>query len=675
MKLGFYPKLAADSIKKNKKLYLPYILTCCGISAMQYIMFYLSYYTENSGMTGGRIITTTLNYGIIVIVIFSIIFLNYSNSFLLRRRQKEFGIYNILGMSKKNITHIYLWENIIIYLISTVSGITMGIAFSKLAELLLARLIKDNISYDFTINKDLILVCAAVSAFVFLLLFVRGIIALWKLNTLSLMKSENFGEKPPKANYLIAVIGVLMLCVAYYIALTTEKPLDALVMFFVAVILVVIGTYMIFIAGSVTMCKILQKNQKYYYQKDHFVAVSSMAYRMKRNGAGLASVCILITMVLVMMFGAGSLYIGAEDSLHTTYPRDFTFVMYAGGDQETANENFNVFCNDIDEFFINHNDNREDIQKYTYAHYNMNVTDNVFDRGFDKPADKYAEVYFISLADYNKYCGENKVLEDNQVLINTIYTQYSHSNLIIGGESYDIREFVPTDDLFPNRDKAYLTPKIYIIANDINKIISGFDNEITHHTKFIYRFNSSLSQDKQCRMFNDLYNNMVANNNRGKYGSGTSWAIESLAFDRADFYGIYGGIFFLGIILSALFLVATVLIIYFKQIAEGYEDESRFTVMKKIGMTNREIQKNVNSQMKTVFILPLAFAILHLCFAAPIIMRMLTLFSVENTSLILITMAVIVAIFRVFYITVYKITSNVYFEIVSKSNIKKYGSN
>ena len=675
MKLGFYPKLAADSIKKNKKLYLPYILTCCGISAMQYIMFYLSYYTENSGMTGGRIITTTLNYGIIVIVIFSIIFLNYSNSFLLRRRQKEFGIYNILGMSKKNITHIYLWENIIIYLISTVSGITMGIAFSKLAELLLARLIKDNISYDFTINKDLILVCAAVSAFVFLLLFVRGIIALWKLNTLSLMKSENFGEKPPKANYLIAVIGVLMLCVAYYIALTTEKPLDALVMFFVAVILVVIGTYMIFIAGSVTMCKILQKNQKYYYQKDHFVAVSSMAYRMKRNGAGLASVCILITMVLVMMFGAGSLYIGAEDSLHTTYPRDFTFVMYAGGDQETANENFNVFCNDIDEFFINHNDNREDIQKYTYAHYNMNVTDNVFDRGFDKPADKYAEVYFISLADYNKYCGENKVLEDNRVLINTIYTQYSYSNLIIGGESYDIREFVPTDDLFPNRDKAYLTPKIYIIANDINKIISGFDNEITHHTKHIYRFNSSLSQDKQCRMFNDLYNNMVANNNRGKYGSGTSWAIESLAFDRADFYGIYGGIFFLGIILSALFLVATVLIIYFKQIAEGYEDESRFTVMKKIGMTNREIQKNVNSQMKTVFILPLAFAILHLCFAAPIIMRMLTLFSVENTSLILITMAVIVAIFRVFYITVYKITSNVYFEIVSKSNIKKYGSN
>ena len=669
MKLGFYPKLAADSIKKNKKLYLPYILTCCGISAMQYIMFYLSYYTENSGMTGGRIITTTLNYGIIVIVIFSIIFLNYSNSFLLRRRQKEFGIYNILGMSKKNITHIYLWENIIIYLISTVSGITIGIAFSKLAELLLARLIKDNISYDFTINKDLILVCAVVSAFVFLLLFVRGIIALWKLNTLSLMKSENFGEKPPKANYLIAVIGVLMLCVAYYIALTTEKPLDALMMFFVAVILVVIGTYMIFIAGSVTMCKILQKNPKYYYQKDHFVAVSSMAYRMKRNGAGLASVCILITMVLVMMFGAGSLYIGAEDSLHTTYPRDFTFVMYAGGDQETANENFNVFCNDIDEFFINHNDNRKDIQKYTYAHYNMNVTDNVFDRGFDKTADKYAEVYFISLADYNKYCGENKVLEDNQVLINTIYTQYSHSNLIIGGESYVIREFVPTDDLFPNRDKAYLTPKIYIIANDINKIISGFDNEITHHTKHIYRFNSSLSQDKQCRMFNDLYNNMVANNNRGKYGSGTHWAIESLAFDRADFYGIYGGIFFLGIILSALFLVATVLIIYFKQIAEGYEDESRFTVMKKIGMTNREIQKNVNSQMKTVFILPLAFAILHLCFAAPIIMRMLTLFSVENTSLILITMAVIVAIFRVFYITVYKITSNVYYEIVSKSKV------
>lgn len=669
MKLGFYPKLAADSIKKNKKLYLPYILTCCGISAMQYIMFYLSYYTENSGMTGGRIITTTLNYGIIIIVIFSIIFLNYSNSFLLRRRQKEFGIYNILGMSKKNITHIYLWENIIIYLISTVSGITMGIAFSKLAELLLARLIKDNISYDFTINKDLILVCAAVSAFVFLLLFVRGIIALWKLNTLSLMKSENFGEKPPKANYLIAVIGVLMLCVAYYIALTTEKPLDALMMFFVAVILVVIGTYMIFIAGSVTMCKILQKNHKYYYQKDHFVAVSSMAYRMKRNGAGLASVCILITMVLVMMFGAGSLYIGAEDSLHTTYPRDFTFVMYADGDGDTAKENFNVFCNDIDEFFINHNDNREDIQKYTYAHYNMNVTDNVFDRGFDKTAEEYAEVYFISLADYNKYCGENKVIDDNQVLMHTIYTQYSYSNLIIGGESYDIREFVPTDNLFTNRDKAYLTPKIYIIANDINKIISGFDNEITHHTKHIYRFNSSLSQDKQCRLFDDLYNNMVANNNRGKYGSGTSWAIESLAYDRADFYSIYGGIFFLGIILSALFLVATVLIIYFKQIAEGYEDESRFAVMKKIGMTNREIQKNVNSQMKTVFILPLAFAILHLCFAAPIIMRMLTLFSVENTSLILITMAVIVAIFRVFYMTVYKITSNVYFEIVSKSNI------
>ena len=315
MKRGFYLRLALDGMRKNKRLYIPYLLTCAGMVMMFYILCGLAFSPVIESIRGGDSITMVLFLGTFVVGFFALLFLFYTNAFLIRRRNKEFGLYNILGMNKRNISRILLWETIVSALFSLIAGLAGGLLFSKLAELFLIRMAGAEVGYDLRIEPLSIIAAVVFFGAIFTLILIVSLARIRLSKPLDLLKSEAAGEKPPKANWLLAVAGVIILGIAYYLAVSIQSPMAAFEVFFLAVLLVIAATYLLFIAGSVALCRLLQKNKKYYYRPDHFVSVSSMAFRMKRNGAGLASICILATMVLVMLSSTGCLYFGGGNAI------------------------------------------------------------------------------------------------------------------------------------------------------------------------------------------------------------------------------------------------------------------------------------------------------------------------------------------------------------------------
>ena len=333
MRGGFYIKLAVSGLGKNKKLYLPYILTCICMVMMFYIIVFLAGSSGIRKLPGGDSLQTMLGLGVFVIAIFSLIFLYYTNSFLIRRRQKEFGLYHILGMGKRSLVKILIWENILSGGASILLGLLCGVLFSRLAELAAAKIVSGKIGFGFTIEPRAFIWTVGLFAAIFFLIMLRMLVHIYRSRPVEMLRSENVGEKPPKANWILAAAGLLILAGAYYLAVTIEDPLTALMLFFVAVVMVIIATYLLFVAGSVALCRLLQKNKKYYYRTKHFVSLSSMVYRMKRNGAGLASICILSTMVLVTVSSTVCLYASTENSLNRRYPRNITAEIYSMDEQ------------------------------------------------------------------------------------------------------------------------------------------------------------------------------------------------------------------------------------------------------------------------------------------------------------------------------------------------------
>lgn len=679
MKIDFYPRLAWDGIRKNKRLYLPYILTCAGMVMMFYIIHHLAAMPALDGMAGGSATKLTLGFGVWVIAVFALIFLTYTNSFLMRRRQKEFGLYNILGMGKKNLGMVYIWETVIVFVISMISGLVCGIGLSKMAELGLVRMLYGEITYDFTISSEVILDTFLVFGVIFVFLFLKGMLTLWRLNAVSLLKSENTGEKPPRANYLLGLGGILILAAAYYIAVSIQSPLLALSWFIIAVIMVIIATYLLFVAGSVMMCRILQKNQKYYYQKNHFVAVSSMVYRMKRNGAGLASICILSTMVLVMMLGAGSLYFGAEDSLKTRYPREISvsvdFVSFEEDHVYTSEKEEHLLA-EIDQILDDNDVTPQNKECYLSSSIvgmigngKLIANPEIVNTANVDTMEKVTQVYFVPLSEYNECMDTKETLGEGEVLIHCVRRSYDDPEIhLADGTVLTVKKQV--DAMMGSGDAAMdIIPSVFVVVNDLEAISDSINSEFTNEDYYCrpelhYGFDTGLEAEEEIRLAEEIRTHVRELDVTGE-GGFYSYGVECREAEREDFYGTYGGIFYLGVILSIVFILATVLIIYYKQVTEGYEDESRFAIMQKVGMTKEDIRKNINSQMLTVFFLPLAAAVLHLSFAFPMVQKLLALFNLRNVSLMILIMAISVLVFGVFYGIIYKVTSNAYYSIVS----------
>lgn len=678
MKRGFYEKLAYTGIKKNKKLYIPYILTCIGMVMMTYIISFLTYSETIKSMPGGNTIQGFLGMGFGVMSVFSLIFLFYTNSFLLRRRKKEFGLYNILGMGKKNLAVVLMWESLFIAGISIVCGIFSGIVFSKLAELCLIKMLQGTAEFGMTVKFSSIWQTALLFAGIFLLIFINTLRQIHLTNPIELLHSENAGEKPPKANWLLALAGAVILGGAYYLAVTIEDPVTALTWFFVAVVMVIIATYLLFVAGSVVLCKILQKNKKYYYKTNHFVSVSSMIYRMKRNGAGLASICILCTMVLVMVSSTVCLYSGTEDSLRTRYPRHINIQANVSDYSEIGPERLDKIRSVAAEETAKQGAEPKNVLDYRVAAVaGYDVADGVIDvdvNNFTQLSDVW-QIFIVPVEDYNSIMGKNVTLEEDEALIYTTKMgQYDNSTIAIGNsEPLRIKEKV-TDFVDNGVDAMQIFPSMCIFVSDFNEKIEPIKEyknnkgEPVIQFSWFYAFDLDLDDETQIELEKTLSNEMLAIQKQAvsETGDGDFYIVcEGISAERAGFYGLYGGLFFLGVLLGIVFIFAAVLIIYYKQVSEGYEDQSRFDIMQKVGMTKKEIRKSINSQILTVFFLPLVTAGIHLAFAFPLIKKLLMLFSLTNTGLLIGVTAACYLIFALFYVIVYRLTSGAYYSIVS----------
>ena len=677
MKMGFYPKLAWEGIRKNKRLYLPYIMTCIGMVMMHYIISYLSGAAILDSVLGSETVGYAMSLGSWVIAVFSVLFLFYTNSFLIRRRKKEFGLYNILGMGKWNIGRIVLWESVIVAVLSLVLGLAAGALLAKVFELAVANLMGAQITYEITIAPDVMVGTGMIYGGIFLLLLLNSLRQIATSNPLELLRSENAGEKPPKANWLVGLAGAIILGIAYYIALTIESPVTALAIFFVAAGMVIVATYFLFGAGSVVMCRLLQKNKRYYYKANHFVSVSSMTYRMNRNGAGLASICVLLTMVMVMLSSTAALYVGTEEQVLSRYPRDINLQIAMNEYASLDNTKLDANRAEITGILGDDLSKVENLVDYRVGNTSGMLSNGEFSnerqdmQNFDYGMANDAVLLFVvPLEDYNRIMGTQQTLDDDEVLIYGYRTDYDAPTIRVNdGQTYRVKEVV--DDWVSNGEASMtVIPTVYVFTNDVDAFTKPMQGMTTDWGTpmmtfdWMYCFDMDATEEEIADVFYAIRNSQWMN---GLYESKevTSVTAECQDIEREGFYAMFGGLLSLGILLSILFLAAAVLIIYYKQISEGYEDQKRFDIMRKVGMTKRDIRKSINSQMLTVFFLPLVTAGIHLSVAFPIIHKILQMFNMHNIALHIATTAGCFLIFGVFYALVYRITSNAYYSIVS----------
>lgn len=658
MKTAFYPKLAWSGIRKNRRLYLPYFLTCAGMATMYFLIAFLSVDPLLEWVRGGTALGTILSFAKLVIAVFALIFLFYTNSFLMRRRKKEFGLYNVLGMSKRNLARILLWETLILFAASMLAGIGLGIALSKLAELGLVNALKTEIEYGFAFSWSPVRSTLLTFGAIFVPLFLSGLWQLWRTNSLRLLHSESFGEKPPKSNWVAALLGILLLGGAYWLAVSIKQPLEALAWFFVAVVMVILATYLLLIAGSVVFCRLLQKNKRFYYAPTHFVSVSSMVYRMKRNGAGLASICILITMVLVMISSTVSLYVGAEDSVNSNYPYDIALEAALQSPDEFGEEQRRSCKEETLECYKAWNP--KDVVTYRTARYYLPQTGE----RFGVPGGAETALSLLPLEDYNAMCGTDVELGENEVLTSANYA----AGTIRIADLPTMRVVGTAEPITRIRsfEATYFEHDVLVVVRDYDEIGVRLWDMLRENvsaygcagTSFGWVMGFNLGKEytgdnvyEPLHGFSDRHNVPIS--------------FVSRAEALRDFVSTYGALFFVGIILSIVFIAAAVLIIYYKQISEGYEDQARFDIMMKIGMTKREIRKSVNVQVLLVFFIPLLLAGLHLAFAFPLIWKILRLFAFENLSLEIWVTLGCYLVFAALYALVYRLTSNAYYKIVS----------
>ena len=677
MKKLLYPRLAWTGIRKNKRLYAPYLLTCAGMVMMHYIITALNYSSAVHSLRGGSTIAFTLDLGSWIIALFSLIFLFYTNSFLIRRRMKEFGLYNILGMGKGNIARILVWETLISAALTLLTGLFGGFALSKLAELGLVNIMKGEVSYRVELSMQAVLTTVPVFCGIFALILLAGLIRIGRTDAIALLRSENAGEKPPKANWFLGVLGALLLAGAYYLAVSIKDPISALIWFFVAVGMVILATYLLFVSGSVVLCRALQRNKRYYYKPNHFVSVSSMAYRMKRNGAGLASICILATMVLVMLCSTSCLYFGAEDSLNSRYPMDLTADLLFGHVVGRDDPALEIVRSTTMQACADHGVAPDLVTEYRHADITGLLNGTQIDpdpANFEYDSvDIYGDVrvlHFIPLEDYNEFAGTNEVLKPGEAIIYATRTPYTGDELNILG-SAKLR-IVKQLDTFPVDGGAAMDmfSHFILVVPDFEEVLSPLSHltnargDTLLDVKWFYGVDMHAPDNVQVAIWRDLYSALGERLDASGCGD-VGFSLESRSENRDDFYGTYGGLFFLGIALSIVFLFAAVLIIYYKQVTEGYEDQHRFGIMQKVGMTKRDIRKSINSQLLTVFFLPLIAAGVHLAFAFPMIRKLLMMFNLFNLKLLMCTTTISYLIFALFYLLVYRITSNAYYAIVS----------
>ena len=688
MNNGFYWKIAKTNIKNNRKIYFPYILTSIGMVMIFYIVGFLAHDNDiRSKMDGGATLQSLLKFGIWVIAIFAVLFLWYTNSFITKRRKKEFGLFHVLGMGKKNIAHVMLCEGLITNGVSVVGGLFLGIVFSKLVQGVLYRILRQDLStLRLSIDTDTLLATILLFCGVFLLIYLDSLRQIAFSNTIELLHGSSSGEREPRANWVLAVLGAVCLAAGYYLAVTTKDPVAATMLFFVAVIFVILGTYGLFISGSVAILKLLKKNKSYYYSPSHFISVSGMTYRMKRNGAGLASICILSTMVLVMLSSTVCMYAGMDNGVNLQYPMDMTVTVRNANDAAS----FAMVQKMVADMAEKHG---VAIQK-SVAYHTL-TTASILTENAASFREEVADADFanttvahlLTIDAYNAYrlSGDAVQLSKDEVFLLTEGFTYPYDTLQMGDTTYKVAGSADLMSHFPLLSMAdYLgVPHLAVfcadqtVADKIAHVMypemdENYRIPVEDEPKYTYSPYKSYiglelhtaDTDVLQELGKDIFD----------YDFQTDDPADVVprcqATAKAEQYkwvlSMYGGLLFIAVVLGLVFVCGEVLIIYYKQVTEGYEDVGRFDIMRKVGMTEREIRKSIHHQILTVFFLPLFGAGLHTLFAFPMIEKLLKMMVYASRSLYLVTLLICFAVFTIFYIAVYLITSKAYTRIIDK---------
>lgn len=666
MNIFFYMRLAAQNIRKNAGTYIPYICTCVVTIMMFYVIKSLSVNPGLRGAFGGAFLGWLLSFGVYVIGLFALVFLFYTNSFLMKRRKREFGLFNILGLEKKHLIRILFLETLYVAIFSVFLGIFLGIALDKAMFLLITRMLEAPVTLGFFVSGKVMAVTAAFFCGIFALIFLKSVPMLQFSNPIDLLRGSSVGEREPKTKGFLAVLGAGLLAAGYALSLTIENPITAVPIIFVAVILVIAATYLLFTAGSIALLKLLKKNKNYYYKAKHFISVSGMIYRMKQNAVGLANICILSTMVLVMVSTTGSLMAGLEDNLRVRYPRDFNVYLY-GADREqldSLREEVRLLAG------------QEQLgMENEFGKYNLCVTalqkGNVYytDKTVMKEADAISamsemrEVYLVALSEYNRQMGKEEELQADEVLLYCNRGKNVNTSLVFMGTEYKI---VRTLDEFPENGRAAMnmvTSHTVVVSDRVfqelsRKIEADADNLASARLCY-YGFDTGAGEEAQT-----AFRGVLAG--RISQTLGLECTIEIREQSRTSFMELYGGLFFLGIFLGALFVMAMVLIIYYKQISEGYEDRERFVIMQKVGMSRGEVKAAIHSQVLTVFFLPLLAAGIHVAAAFPLMKMLLALLNMVNVRLYMLFTLSCFLVFAVLYMLIYGMTARTYYKIVSR---------
>lgn len=659
----FFPKMAAGNLVRNRRFEFPYLLTGLITVAMFYNMTFLTFHEELKNMPGGATIPTIMNLGTMVVGLFAVIFLLYTNTFLMKRRHKEIGLYNILGMSKRHIAVVMLWETVYTCLITVVGGLLLGILLSKLMLLLLYKILFFSVSFGFMVSWKSVGITAVLFVAIYLVALLLNLLHVHLSKPVELLKGGSVGEKEPKTKVLLAILGVVTLGAGYYIAITTESPLEALMLFFLAVILVIIGTYCLFTAGSIAFLKAMKKRKNYYYQAKHFIGISGMLYRMKQNAVGLANICILSTMVLVMISTCVCLYIGTGDALNAMYPHD---IIYSQSWQDSGNRSKEEVRVQIQEALDKAGMEPTHVQEVDQLTTVNSMPEEATLGGVDPNAgvmdlSNTVTTLVVTAEGYRQVTGNTLNLAPGEAAIYTTESQGEWEQISFLGLSFSIKTWLPEAPAITV--EGYSERYIFLVVADDAAMEAVYQQQmldgggLASNIYWEYSLDfDGVSKEEMLQLYQTLRSSVLSDT-----GDNTLSCRDA---QEVDFYSLYGSFLFLGLFLGALFLMATVLIIYYKQISEGYEDKERFAIMEKVGMSQQQVRTAIRSQVRMVFFLPLLGAIIHLAASFKMISKLMAALGLQNIPLFALCCAGTVAAFAVGYFIIYHLTARTYYKIV-----------
>lgn len=672
MHKGIFSRLAKQNIRNNKSTYIPYMITCIFCIAMIYMMEFLrDCPTLDQAVRQADEVRMIVFTGEIVVEIFCIIFLIYSNSFLMKRRQKEIGLYNILGLERNHIGIVMFLETIITSIGSLAGGIAAGIIGSKLALLLLLKLLHIPSVLGFYISVKGIFTCLFMFGIIFLMILFLNLAKIHLSRPVELLRGNNTGEKEPVVKWLMALIGFICLGAGYYLAVTTESPIKAITIFLLAVILVMAGTYLLFTAGSIVILKFLRRRKSFYYRTGNFISISGMLYRMKQNAIGLASICILSTGVLLMISMTVSIYFGMNDIMLNRYPYDVDMSVTSISEDEcqTAIEAFEKAIAD----------NKVPVEKSVEEIYLDIVCSKNGDQILIKPAntirnsDSVLVLSLLNQAEYERLTGISANLNDGEIFA-WYPSAVQKDSVTVDETEFTVKKWLDKNPLTCGEDAVSDNAVLVVTDEDFKK----FDEMRTEMYKGVS--SAPAGEDLTLHLGLDITGSETDKIDFGtpvmevvkdlkKNGglSENSWITSGIRQQEYEsYYADNGSLLFIGIFLGSLFLMGTAMIIYYKQISEGYEDQKRFEIMQKVGLSRREVRSSVRRQILMVFFLPLLMAMLHITMAFPMIRRMLLLFGMTNTKLFIGCTAGTVLIFAVVYGLIYLMTARSYYHIVER---------